>query len=73
MLPSLRPRAVRECDDNTLLRLYDLAYEVVRAGETLAERDRAERLLTRAGKELRRRELRITPGKLSSAGLSYIV
>lgn len=73
MLPSLRPRALRECDDNTLLRLYDIARQTARAGATRSERQRAEALLRRAGAELQRRELRMTPGKESGVGVSYIV
>ena len=59
---------LRECDDNALLRLFDIARQAIRTGWTQAERQRAEVFLRRTGAELRRRKLRLMQGQELTVG-----
>jgi hypothetical protein len=51
-------REVRVYDDNTLLRIHDVAREALKGHLTRMERERAEKTLLRTGTELRRRDIK---------------
>jgi len=48
---------IRGADSNTLLRMYDVAIEIVAGSTTLQERVRAERAIRHIAKELRKRHV----------------
>ena len=49
--------ALRRCDSNSLLRMYDQANEILRKSPSQRERERADRARGRIADELRRRNV----------------
>jgi hypothetical protein len=62
-------QSLRGTDSNSLLRLHDLAGEVLRTSRSQLERDRAEKALRRIDEELDKRGVPTRP-RLSESGAS---
>jgi hypothetical protein len=54
---SLEQRNIRATDTNSLLRLYDLAKEILNQSPSLQERARADKAIQRIAKELQKRKV----------------
>lgn len=57
------PRSIRGMDTNSLLRLYDLAQDVVTRADSQLERTKADRAAQRALAELRKRNVPFASGR----------